>query len=353
MHSFRKIPVIVGQVAFFAAFFGYFMQFCYLRPYVSKSVDAIMASLLVAAMTVNFWVLYPLVYNKRSFLSYVLVSLLESLILNSIEYALSYRAILSLFDNSIQQLGGATMILLPMFFNTLFRDLSLLVLVGLIADNIALLDKEEDKELLRAKEQLIAKKQEAICVIDFATIYLCRQKKNYATLYSIDGQRYKKRISLRYLEDLLQGYGFVRISKGDLIRLSFIKKCKDNMLILRDEVVTNTKAITIGKKYVETVVPSILQFLQNNPDPDPATSDPKEKQGKACKPESDKLHPKIVKIQHYISSHRDCKLDEIIANTKIPKSTMTRYLKEMQQQGLIEYVGSKKTGGYRVREIEG
>ncbi|MBO6079542.1 MAG: helix-turn-helix domain-containing protein, partial [Bacteroidales bacterium] len=39
-----------------------------------------------------------------------------------------------------------------------------------------------------------------------------------------------------------------------------------------------------------------------------------------------------------------------VSGTKIPKSTVARYLKELQQNGLIEYVGSKKTGGYRVVE---
>lgn len=263
---------------------------------------------------------------------------------------LSYRTILSLFNDSIQQLGGAKLILLPMFCNTLFRDFALLVIVGLIADNISLLGKqrEENHELLRARNQLIAKKQGMIYVIDFATIYRCQQNKNYVTLFSIDGQRYKKRISLKDLEDLLREKGFVRISKSDLISLSAIKKCEDNLLVLRKEVTTNTKSITIGTKYVETAVPDILQFLQNNPESEPETDDSKKEQSDDCKQGSNNPSPKEIIIQQYISSHRGCKLDEIIAGTKIPKSTLTRYLKELQHQGLIEYVGSKKTGGYRV-----
>ena len=63
-----------------------------------------------------------------------------------------------------------------------------------------------------------------------------------------------------------------------------------------------------------------------------------------------KLPRKAQDIRHYIANHSNCKLNDIVSGTQIPKSTVTRYLKEMQDEGLIEYTGSKKTGGYRVRQ---
>ena len=52
-------------------------------------------------------------------------------------------------------------------------------------------------------------------------------------------------------------------------------------------------------------------------------------------------------IYNYIINHNNCKLNDIVSETNIPKSTVTRYLKEMLEENRIEYVGSKKTGGYR------
>ena len=57
---------------------------------------------------------------------------------------------------------------------------------------------------------------------------------------------------------------------------------------------------------------------------------------------------KAQQIHHYIAYHPNCKLNDIVTETHIPKSTTTRYIKEMQDEGLIEYTGSKRTGGYKI-----
>lgn len=353
MHSFKKtIPLVTGQVMFFSLFFWYFTQYSILRPCANKATDCFLALILITVMTVNFWILCPWMFKKHTFYTYILLSLFESLIINTIEYMMSYRYAVSIYGDTILVLGK-TKVLLPMFLNTFLRDFALLIFVGLVADNIQLSEKqiENDQELLRSKNQLLVRNQGKTCVIDLAPIYLCRQGKNYATLYSVDGQIYKKRISMKDLENLLKAQQFIRISKSDIIRLSSIKKCEDNLLILKDAVVTNTKAIAISKSFMENVIPTILQFLQNELEsvsvPDSSLEEAQQ-QTAITEPEIPMLSPKAAIIQQYVSSHRDCKLDEIVSGTKIPKSTVARYLKELQQDGLIEYVGSKKTGGYRV-----
>ena len=340
---------------FFALFFWYFLQYNFLRPYTGTWVECLIASILIVIMTTNFWIVYPYIIKKHTYFVYLFVSLFESLVINVIEYLVTYQSSLAIYGDIIQQVEHSTMFLLPMYFNTFLRDFALLVFVGLVADNIQLSERqiENDQELLRSKNQLMVRDEGKTCVIDMAPIYLCRQEKNYAILYSINGRRYKKRISLKNLEDLLKAQQFIRISKSDIIRLSSIKKCENNLLILKDTVVTNTKAIAISKSFVENVVPTILQFLQNELESEPVRDSPLEEeqqQAAVAEPDSPMLNPKATKIKRYVSSHRDCKLDDIVSATKIPKSTVTRYLKELQQDGLIEYVGSKKTGGYRVVE---
>ena len=355
MQSFKKtIPLITGQVVFFSLFFWYFLHYNFLRPYTDMWVECLLAVLLIVTMITNYWIVYPYIIKKHSYFAYLFVSFFESLAINIIEYLVTYQASLAIYGDFIQQMGHSMMVLLPTYCNTFLRDFALLVFVGLVADNIQLSEKqvENDQELLRAKNQLLVRNQGKTCVIDMAPIYLCRQEKNYATLYSVDGQRYKKRISLKDLENLLKAQQFIRISKSDIIRLSSIQKCEDNLLIFKDSVVTNTKAIPIGKSFMESVVPAILQYLQNELESVsvPDSSLEEEQQTAVTEPEIPMLNPKAAIIRQYVSSHRDCKLDEIVSETKIPKSTVTRYLKELQQDGLIEYVGSKKTGGYRVVE---
>lgn len=347
----RSLPLVIGQVVVFGLFFWYFLQYSFLRPHVDIWIDSVIALLLIATMTVNFWILFPLIFKRYSFYVYMVTALIEVLAINTLEYALTSQTVLYLFDNIIHQEGNAVSVLLPIYCNTFLRDFALLVFVGVMADNISLSEKqiENDQELLRSKKQLLVRNQGKICVIDITPIYLCRQEKNYAILYSIDGQRYKKRISLKDLEDLLKTQQFIRISKSDLIRLSSIKKCQDNLLILKDNVVTNAKTAVIGKSFMENVVPVILQFLQNESESEPVcdSSITEMVQTVVSETKIQKLNPKPARVYQYVSFHRNCKLDEIVKETNIPKSTVARYLKELQRQNFIEYVGSKKTGGYR------
>ena len=188
-------------------------------------------------------------------------------------------------------------------------------------------------------------------LVDFWIVfpYYCQQAKNYTTLYSIDGQRHRKRISLKDLEVMLHDNQFVRISRSDIVRLSAIQKCQNNVLILKKEIVTDKKTLAITDSFQDTSIPEILKFLQgahatgNN---SPEQSARKGKTGSTAHNST-----KATMIQRFIAAHRDCKLDEIVSGTRIPKSTVTRYLKELQSDGLIEYTGSKKTGGYHAKEV--
>ena len=344
MLSYRKkFRIIITQVLVFAFFFWYFLHYSFLRPCIDEKYDCILAVLLIIAMLVNFWVIYPVVHEKFPAYIYMTICLVEASIMCVIEYAMTYRFVTGVFSDSIQNFSVKTF-LLPIYGNIFLRDLSLLLFVWLVSENINISDEqaEDNKVLFLANKQIIAKNHDKTCVVDVANIYLCRQDKNYTTLFSVDGERYKKRISSKEMEDLLRSDQFVRISRSDIIRLPAIKKCQDNQLTLKKEIVTNKDTFIIGKTYQESAIPEILKFLQQEQVSDTNSPVRRVHEHKA------EIQPKATKIQRFISAHQDCKLDDIVSGTRIPKSTVTRYLKKMQKDRLVEYVGSKKTGGYRV-----
>ena len=49
----------------------------------------------------------------------------------------------------------------------------------------------------------------------------------------------------------------------------------------------------------------------------------------------------------FIVEHPDCSASEIKKNRSLSQSSVNRILAQLKKEGLIEYVGSKKTGGYR------
>ncbi|MBQ6156844.1 MAG: MarR family transcriptional regulator, partial [Bacteroidales bacterium] len=52
----------------------------------------------------------------------------------------------------------------------------------------------------------------------------------------------------------------------------------------------------------------------------------------------------------FIAKHPGCSAAEIKKNRSISQATVNRILKKLKDEGLIEYVGSKKTGGYHAIE---
>ena len=75
MQSFKKnITLIVGQIVFFILFFRYFLRYSFLRPHAEIWTECVIAILLIATMAINFWILFPLIYKKYSFFTYMVTS---------------------------------------------------------------------------------------------------------------------------------------------------------------------------------------------------------------------------------------------------------------------------------------
>ncbi|MBR6174062.1 MAG: MarR family transcriptional regulator [Bacteroidales bacterium] len=57
-------------------------------------------------------------------------------------------------------------------------------------------------------------------------------------------------------------------------------------------------------------------------------------------------------VLSFISEHPDCKGSDIADHLHVSLSTVNRILAQLKAEGLVEYVGSKKTGGYQAVEKE-
>ena len=64
-----------------------------------------------------------------------------------------------------------------------------------------------------------------------------------------------------------------------------------------------------------------------------------------------KKQPQSEILYAYISEHPGCSASEIKKNRSLSQSTVNRILADLKKEGRIEYVGSKKTGGYYLVNI--
>lgn len=193
-----KTPlIIVGQIIFFVLFFGYYVRNSFLRVRCDIRIEYILAIVLILAMVVNYWLLYPMFYKKYSFWVYALVSVIEAFLVTMLEYILTINVELSLVAQRMSDLD-IIRIKLVFFFNIMTRNICLLGFVGLTANNFRQKFRllEKDRLMLKKENRVIARKNHEDYIIDASTICYVRQQQNETTIFTDDGQQYRRRGSM-------------------------------------------------------------------------------------------------------------------------------------------------------------
>lgn len=343
----RFQKTLLGHLALSLLFFWYFVSNSFLRPAVEPGTECFLALLTVFAAEVNFWIIYPSCQNNDRRFLYFVLSLAEIIALCTIEYFLVIDTKLSMIPIELPD-DECLKIKTTLLTNLLFRDSGLMSVAMILAYNTDLRIRlfEKDRKLFRLKKQLMVQSinSKETHFLDEDHICYIKQNQNYNHFYTYDGQHFERRSSLLEIQQLLGDEQYLRISKSVIVSKSYIKYLEEDVIVLRTDQNTGNYQLKIGKAYLSEVVHVVDSILKR------ANKEVPEPELLQSEPRSPELHPKALAIFQYISTDSECKITDIMKNTEIPKSTVTRYLKELQQNGLIEYTGSKKTGGYRVVE---
>lgn len=361
MKSFNKTGfIIIGQIVFFACFLWFFLNNSFLRPRREPTVECLFALMIIAAMILNYWLFYPLFFIKHSFRRYALMTVLEAVLIAFIEYRFTISYTLRCMPPEAESSVKRTFLL-----NLFFRDISLLTFFGLMANNIGQKYKLLRKDILLWKwsGQIEAKSHhgdEHQLIIGGDICYVI-QRENYSYIYTKDGQQYDRRGSLSFFEKIMADIDGVKISRNTIIFLPYVQDFKGKCVTISKEGSAENVTLRLGNSVPESTIHAIDDFLQKrkndttvqeeggDQDNSFATkSVTTENHASAMQTRQRKQNPKIVVVQEYIMNHPNCNIKDIVSETRIPKSTVTRLLAELKNDGLIRYEGSKKTGGYRV-----
>ncbi len=336
---------LLGHLVLSIIFFWYYTHYSFLRPVTEPVTECFLALLIVGAAEVNFWVIYPACQNNSHSILYFVLSAVEIIALSVVEYFLTIDAKLSIY---VIELTGPELFQIKksLLLNLLFRNCGLISVVMIMADNTDLRIRlfEKDRKLFRMKKQLIVQSltNKQSLFLDADQICYIQQDQNLNHFYTFDGQRFIRRSTLMDLQQLLGEENYLKISKSVVVSKSHIKGLAEDVITLLTDQNTEEYQLKIGKSYLSEVVPVVKSVLKKNKQELNKTGN---QQSESLLPD---LHPKALAIYQYIRTCPESKITDIVERTKIPKSTVTRYLKELQKDGLIEYAGSKKTGGYRV-----
>lgn len=360
MRNAKTPTIIVGQILFFALFAWYYINNSFLRSRCDIKTECVLSIVLVIAMATNYWLLYPVFYKRHSFWLYAVATFVESALVATLEYCMTINIGLSYIASCLPQ-SEQIHIKLSFFFNILSRDSCLLGFVGLTAHNFGQKFRllEKDRLLLKKENRVIVRKNYEDHIIDADTICYLQQQQNETSVFTNNGQKYKKRGAMNFFENNLNNK-CVRISKSTIVFFSYIQSYTDNHVTIHMDTDGKDVTLPMGRYIAPSAVNAIRNYMKNNRIGDivqqtaetvmSSGSEPHITDSKEPTRQNSAKNRKYSVILEFIATHTGCNIHDIVTDTKIPKSTVTRILAELKSRGLVEYVGSKKTGGYRAVE---
>ena len=353
MKHLDKIVAVLLNLLFCGALLWFFTRNSILRPYAGSSFKETIAGVLVlGSLYLNYFLLYPKLYQKHSHIIYWLTLSVVALVTGGLDLAIAYPNIISC---------GAPIIEVVGLFNYFSKILLFIVGRNLALNFFPFLFRERHnyQQAFENEVKVVYQDVRKLDVVDghsnihlvsIDDIFYCQQKGNFTHIYLVQNKYYTRTCSMKHLEQLF-GDDFVRITNSELVPFRYIKECKDNMVIMEKMPWENEPTIfhlepktqkEISKRVIEGVQRYRGEVAAGDRIPKKPTR--RKVKRKPAKPSDEKTQ----KVLSYIESHPNCNSKGIIDGTKIPLSSVERCISVLKKQGLIKHTGSKRNGGYDV-----
>ena len=344
----------------------FFSYYSVLRPAACGALykEFISASLVIIVCFLNYFVLFPVMYRKRKFLLYAVLSVLSALFAAIAEEVLVFPQVSEIIrqinDMAIEEYS------IILAFSLFIRDLCFLVfffLIRLLEDAIQE-NKEINDTLKRINNLVIAKNDNGknkneIITIPVSHIAYCQQEENYTYLFTTDGNKYNRNCSLSDFANQLGDQLVVRISRSVIVFYKHVLSYDNNDVYVE----ISNKEEVIGFKITDAYREKAMKLLRKHTKQQQNSKNTGEESnetphlGESVEITEEKENISLTKneknvqlLLEYINLHPDCKGSDIANHIQGSLSTVNRILAQLKADGLIEYTGSKKTGGYRTVE---
>ena len=352
MKNWKTVVIILLNVLFCTITLWLFVRNSLLRPSAGSDLKEFISGLLfLGTLYLNYFLLYPKLYQRYSHMVYWIVVSLIALITALIDLAIAYPYIVSRNAEVIEFVGPFE------FYSSIFsliagRNLALNFLPFLLRE------RQHYQQSLEKEVKIVYRDVRMLDVVDehndiqlvpIEDIFYCHQQGNFTEIHTVQNRKYTRLGSMRHLEQLFGEEDFIRLTATVLVPFRYIESCQGDMVVMKkmtwEEEPTAFKLEAkikkeIAKRILESIQSEIVDTSDENIPEEPVR--PKAKRKPATPPEE-----KIKEVLSCIEKHPNCNSADIIAETGFSQSTVERCLYELKKQGRVEYIGSKKTGGYR------
>ena len=351
MKTLNKIVVILLNVLFCAVLLCFFTRCAFLRPFLGSLTKEFLSGLfLLVTLYANYYILYPKLYRSHASIYWSSV-IIASLVITFLEFAIGYSFILKYNAVQIREYGLFSFFRIHLFM-VFGRNLAFNLFPFVLRERKQL-QKSLDTEVRAVYQYVrmldVIDNDSNIRLVNINDIFYCRQQRNYTDIYMVQNMKYTRLGSMKHLEQLF-GDDFIRITNTVLVPFWRIKECNGDVVVMKKVLGESEPTVfMLEPKTKEEVARRVEEGLQRHGAVANGKSISKRQtRRKSKRKQTIPSDEKLDVVLSYIAQHPNCNAKEIVAKTKISHSTLERCISELKKQGLIQYTGSKKTGGYQV-----
>lgn len=193
-----------------------------------------------------------------------------------------------------------------------------------------------------AQKQLRGKsfEEKEMVLLDVDNILYCQQDHNYTYMYLVDGQRYFRYGSLQEVMGLLTDANGVQISRNTFVLYRHIVRYDHEAVYLRNPHTDKENGLSISSYYRESAQSLLGQHFRK------VVTENRKQRKEFSDITSDKRRKQTASVYSFIANHPGCSAVEIKKHKHLSISTIQRIVVILKRRGMVEYRGSKRSGGY-------
>ena len=308
-------------------------------PPSAQNKEFCIGTMLLIICYLNAYLLHPVFYQRNKVMTYMICSVVSIIVALVVEYAWLYPDIMECFLRNLSPQEARAYYWASIPFVVL-RDTGLLSFTFLVCEfnwsrNH---NKRTEKLLLDSEDKIMVRdSSDNDILLDYRIIRYCEQEQNYTKIYCKGDNVYFRYGSLRHFMTLFDKDFFVQINRKTMIARNQIKSLSDNQIWIVGE----ENSFEVSPAFKSLVEPLIIQW---SPD-----TRPKKKKKKQNEKSSLTHNENAQDVYRFISENPIISAVKIAEMSQLSLSSVNRILKQLKEENLIEYVGSKKTGGYKVK----
>lgn len=346
-HKARNLLYAAGSLLFSAFVIYFFGNFCFLRTFAYTHVykEYLCGVIVLLTFFLNVLVLFPYLYEKNRQVAYFSCTIICTLLAGAVEMALIYPDFYATLSCQFTHAEVRKFILTGGFL-VIARDSAFSLSAFAIKNIMYLNDENKRKEsaLLNHFHSIEARdwSSHQKTLINIDDICFCKQTQNYTTIFLADGKRAIRYGSLKLISDELGQENMTQISRTELVFYKHVLSFNNSGVILKSR--PEPILLNISEAYKEKALKDLSDHVGKT------QGIPRLKHSRAFPAKNDNKARERHKqaVLDYISTHSECPATEIQKYRRISPSTVNRILAQLKKEGLIEYRGSKKYGGYVV-----